>query len=73
MAYKRGVELSPSLLSRLYANEREKAFASDFLRRMKTAYNIDFPQKNFSTVDFVKTTLPIKADILVGNPPWKTL
>lgn len=62
--------VTPDLLKNLYAVEMEQIFIDNFHRNMELNYAIDFPRDNFLRGDYLFTSLPVQADILLGNPPW---
>ena len=71
MANDNGIEIRHEMLERLIGIEKEEKFSVNFFSRMKDRYQISFPRKNFTTEDFIFSSKPLKADIVVGNPPWQ--
>ncbi|HTY10262.1 MAG TPA: N-6 DNA methylase [Bacteroidota bacterium] len=71
IAVDRGMRVTEEMTSRLTGVEREKDFVENFFRKMRSVYGIDFPRKNFSCEDYISSGKKIKADVIVGNPPWQ--
>lgn len=69
-ARERGQEIPPALLTNLFAVEMQGEFISDFHTNIQERYSIRFPEKNYISGDFLFTNLEIRADYLLGNPPW---
>jgi hypothetical protein len=66
-----GVEIRNEMLERLIGIEKEERFVANFFSRMKSRYQISFPRENFRIEDFICSANSLKADIVVGNPPWQ--
>lgn len=71
VALENGVQVDKGLLQRLFAIEREERFVARFLARMRERYHFDFPERNFKVQDFILSENSIRADVVVGNPPWQ--
>jgi hypothetical protein len=69
-AIEQGDPLTLRLLENLHAVEMQQHFIDQFMIRMKNEYAIDFPVQNFYNSDFLFFDSPLKADYIVGNPPW---
>lgn len=65
-----GDEITSDLLGNLYAVEMQKTFITDFYKKIKDEYDIDFPAENYILGDYLFTNLNIQADFIIGNPPW---
>ncbi|MCD6328275.1 N-6 DNA methylase, partial [bacterium] len=65
-----GVEVTDSMIRRLYGVEVEMRFVQQFLSGMKLRYGITFPSENFISADYLFWRGTIRADIVIGNPPW---
>jgi len=50
--------------------EMQPRFISDFHKRIKDNYAVDFPLNRFIQGDFLFTELREEFDFLLGNPPW---
>lgn len=70
LAQSNGVKLTTENLSRLFGIELNQNFIDNFLARINSTYSIQFPKSNFKQGDILFQTNEIKADFLVGNPPW---
>lgn len=69
-AGERGDRISRKMLCNLYAVEMQHSFVQSFRKTVLREYKVDFPEENFVQGDYLFTDLNIKADCLVGNPPW---
>jgi len=65
-----GARIDEALLSHIFLIERSNHFIETFKRRFKVRQGVEFPAANIVHADVVLDTLAIKADVLVGNPPW---
>jgi len=70
LAQKEKQTITSSMLGNLYAVEMQQKFVSRFFNNLKEIYNINFPRSNFIQGDYLFTDLDVKADYLIGNPPW---
>lgn len=70
LAQSKGVELTEENLSRLFGIELNPVFIDNFFRRVHSTYSIEFPKLNYTQGDILFQPHEIKADFLVGNPPW---
>lgn len=70
LAKDRKILVNDRMIERLYGIEKEGFFISEFLSKVKRKYQIDFPKTNFINADIILRNPGVKADILVGNPPW---
>ncbi|MDA3811933.1 MAG: hypothetical protein PF518_16570 [Spirochaetaceae bacterium] len=70
IAFQEKRTITPDLLKNLYAVEMQQDYISQFHTKMKELYSIDFPENNFIRGDFLFKKLTVKADYLIGNPPW---
>lgn len=70
IAREKGIELTKEKLSRLFGIELNQNFIDNFFQRINSAYSIRFPKSNYKQGDILFQTNEIKADFLVGNPPW---
>ncbi|HTR80374.1 MAG TPA: SAM-dependent DNA methyltransferase [Bacteroidota bacterium] len=71
LAREKEVTINRWMLKRLFGIEREKKFIANFRRRMRKCYGLDIPEENFYAGDFILSDHKMKADIIVGNPPWQ--
>ncbi len=58
-------------LHNLYGVDLEASFLETFFQTFKTRRGCKFPAENLIKGDSILDSLPLKADILVGNPPWQ--
>ena len=71
IAYDGHLPITNDMLKRLFGVEKERAFTRNFFLKMKSVYGIDFPRENFRCGDYILSKNTVKADIVVGNPPWQ--
>lgn len=69
-ARKRGIELTPDRVRRLYGIELNQEYVNNFYKTVATEFSIAFPRSNFIQGDIFFQEKEIKADLLIGNPPW---
>ncbi len=69
-AFERDDDIQPKLLKNLYAVEMQDKFISQFHKNIQERYSIKFPKGNFINGDYLFTDLNVRADYLLGNPPW---
>lgn len=69
-AIAKGDLISLEILNNLYAVEMQEQFISQFYKRIKEKYNIDFPHNNFKNHDFLFFGSELQTDFIIGNPPW---
>src|ERR1039458_6266124 len=67
----RHTPVDDDMVKRLAGVEKEKKFVRNFFLKMKHLYGIDFPRRNFKCEDYILTKNAMRADIVVGNPPWQ--
>lgn len=70
LAQENGMELNNEKLKRLFGIELNPKYIERFFERIKSKYAIHFPTSNFIQGDILFQENEIKADFLVGNPPW---
>jgi len=70
IAANEGVKVTNEMLERLYGIELNPRFVEDFYDSVKDSFGIEFPAENYIQGDVFFLKQEIKADILVGNPPW---
>ncbi len=70
LAQENGIALDQEKLSRLYGIELNPKYIEGFFERIKSKYSIGFPKTNFIQGDILFQEKEIRADFLVGNPPW---
>lgn len=70
IARNRGVELTNDRVSRLYGIELNQGFVDNFYKSVAREFSIEFPKTNFIQGDIFFQEKEIKADLLIGNPPW---
>lgn len=70
IAIKQGIKLTNERISRLYGIELNKNFVNNFYNSTATEFSIEFPKTNFIQGDIFFQDKEIKADLLIGNPPW---
>ncbi|MBX7154695.1 MAG: SAM-dependent methyltransferase [Bacteriodetes bacterium] len=70
LAQEKGIVISNALLNQLFGVELNQLYVDEFYKRMVTKYNVYFPKNNFVQGDILFQKNEIKADYLVGNPPW---
>ena len=71
IASEKEIQVRPEMLKRLFAVEKEDRYVADFFLRIRQRYNLDFPEENYRCEDLIFSKYHGKADILVGNPPWR--
>jgi hypothetical protein len=70
IANNEGITITNEMISRLYGIELNPYYVEAFYRSVKDTFDIEFPRDNFIQGDIFFIERDIKADILVGNPPW---
>jgi len=70
VARKRGIVITDSMLHNLYGVELNPDYVQNFYTNILEKYSIMFPADNFVAGDIFFTDIGLKADRLVGNPPW---
>lgn len=70
IAKERGIELTKERIRRLYGIELHPKYIDNFYKSIAAEYSIKFPKTNFIQGDIFFLEKEIKADILIGNPPW---
>ncbi|MDP8228971.1 MAG: hypothetical protein P9M15_05910 [Candidatus Electryoneaceae bacterium] len=70
IALSQGVPEQSLPLNRLFGIEREEQYLNDFRCHFQAEFGFDFPTDNLICADIILQTVPIRADILIGNPPW---
>ncbi len=58
-------------LHRLYGIDLNSSYLKTFQKSFKQRRGCRFPENNLMEADIILDRLPIKADILAGNPPWQ--
>ncbi len=71
LAFERTIDVNDRMLHRLVGIEKERSFVENFFSNMQRRYHISFPEENFRCEDFILQQSNVKADIVVGNPPWQ--
>jgi hypothetical protein len=70
IAQKQGVEITNERMSRLYGIELNQYYVNAFHASVQSDFTVNFPTSNFFQGDIFFQKEEIKADFLVGNPPW---
>jgi len=70
IARDRGIELTNDRISRLYGIELNQEFVNNFYKSTAREFSIEFPKTNFIRGDIFFQDKEVKADLLIGNPPW---
>ena len=70
IAQQRGDRVTQQDLDRLIGIELKTSYKNEFLEKFSNRHGIDFPDKNFITLDFLSYESEKKFDIALGNPPW---
>ncbi|MBM3404403.1 MAG: SAM-dependent DNA methyltransferase [Bacteroidetes bacterium] len=70
IAKEKSIKLTNENLSRLFGIELNQKFIDNFFQRVNSVYFIEFPKSNYRQGDILFQANEIKADFLVGNPPW---
>jgi len=70
IARENGDRISKENLKNLFAVEMQGKFIDEFHQKIKEEYQLDFPLKNFVHGDYLFTDMNVRADFLLGNPPW---
>ena len=71
IAIDRHIPVTDEMMKRLFGIEKEKTFVRNFFLKMKKLYGVDIHRENFKSQDFILSKNATKADIVVGNPPWR--
>ena len=71
IARERNIPVRRDMLERLFGIEKEERYVAKFFLKMKEQYHLAFPLRNFQCEDFILSNYDLRADILVGNPPWQ--
>ena len=70
IAKKQGIELTNDRISRLFGIELNQKYVNNFYKSIATEFSIEFPKTNFIQGDIFFQEKEVKADLLIGNPPW---
>ena len=70
IAKKQGIELTNDRVSRLFGIELNQEYVDNFYKSMAMEFSIKFPKTNFVQGDIFFQKKEIKANLLIGNPPW---
>lgn len=70
LAVSKNISLNTNNLSRLFGIELNPEFIARFFDKVNAKYSIEFPSANFRQGDILFQSNEVKADYLVGNPPW---
>lgn len=70
-AIHRGFSVQNLPINNLFGIERNEKYLRAFLARCKQCFGIDFPESNLQCSDLLLDRVRLKADILLGNPPWQ--
>lgn len=71
IAIRKGYPLKKLPLKNLFGIERNDKYLRVFLERCKQCFGIDFPESNLRCSDLLLDRPRLKADFLMGNPPWQ--
>ena len=69
-ARNRGIEITQKLLNQIVLVEKEGVFLKHLQQTVWEEFKLHFPEKNLLVCDVILETPQLKADVLVGNPPW---
>lgn len=67
----RGFDITELPIANLFGIERDGSHLEKFARRFRDQFGIDFPKENLLCCDLLLDNPHVKADLLVGNPPWQ--
>ncbi len=70
IAQRRGIPITPELLSRLTLIEIVPAHLARFRENVKRDFGVDFPASQLFCQDIIMERHARTYDILLGNPPW---
>ncbi len=70
IARERGIGLTGERVNRLFGIELNQEYVHNFHRAVATEFSVKFPKANFTQGDIFFQRKEIKADLLIGNPPW---
>lgn len=70
IARKQGIELTPDRVNRLFGIELNQEYVNNFYKSIASEFSIEFPKTNFTQGDIFFQEKELKADLLIGNPPW---
>src|SRR6185369_16035931 len=66
----RGLPARELPLNRLFGVERESVFLRALADDCRREFGVDIPGENLHRTDFLQRPPPLRADVLLGNPPW---
>src|SRR5947209_1193531 len=69
-ARRRGLPARDWPVHRLYGVEREPAFLRQFVRQARAEFGVEWPRDHLICADFLRSAPAVRADVLLGNPPW---
>jgi hypothetical protein len=69
-ARRRGWAVRELPLHRLVGVEREPAFLRELVRTARREFGVELPREHFHGTDFLRAAPPLRAGVLLGNPPW---
>lgn len=69
-AQDRGLPISQKMISNLYGFDIREEGIKDLASYLRQNLNISVPETNFKRLDVILDPLPMKFDIVMGNPPW---
>jgi hypothetical protein len=69
-ALRRGRSVRELPLRRLYGVERESSFLQALVRNCRREFDVEFPRENLHCTDFLQRPPRLRADAILGNPPW---
>jgi hypothetical protein len=69
-ARRRGRPVRELPLHRLHGVEREPAFLRELVRAARREIGVELPREHLHCADFLRAAPALRADVLLGNPPW---
>jgi hypothetical protein len=69
-AVRRGRPARELPLRRLFGVEREPRLLRELVRDGRREFGVEFPRENLHCTDFLLDPPHLRADVLLGNPPW---
>ena len=70
IARRQGIELTRDRVGRLFGIELNQEYVNNFYKATAKEFSVQFPKSNFIQGDIFFQKEEIKADLIIGNPPW---
>ena len=66
----RGLAVRELPVRRLFGVEREPALLQESIRNCRREFGVEFPRENLHATDFLLNPPLLRANVILGNPPW---